>query len=234
MDIELRNILDANAPNFTEDFEDRTLSITSTVTCPRRFDERTRKTVPCTCASDACDSVASLLTFLAGPDGKHCGRCISLVLAPSSTQYLDQRAVMNDREGQIARVLRYPMPKLIALSIHCFINKEDYRSEFPFLKYAPLLTHLALNNCIIYMLPNAANLEFLGISWTHYRSSYHWGEKGVWPTLMPRLKVLKLNFPGLSLQCPKRFPELQTFDVRGYNFLWTRSAKPALSLTSPI
>ncbi|KIM26809.1 hypothetical protein M408DRAFT_312158 [Serendipita vermifera MAFF 305830] len=219
MDIELRNVVDANAPKFTEDFEDRILDIKPTVNCPKRltwFNKRMIKTMSCACEFNAYESVVSLLTFLAGPGGKYCRRWRSLVLVPSSLHYLNDEDFMQDREGRIGRVLRYPMPKLISVSIHYF--RDVHKPEFPLLAHAQSLTHLALNNCMVYTLPNAENLEFFGISLDHHLITKHWVKKEVWRTSMPRLKVLKVNSRDISLPCPESYPELRTLNLRGVMF----------------
>lgn len=212
MDIELRNVVDSAAPVFMEDIVSYEPITTSRPGCVTKVDEKTGQKTQCSCESDAYDCVVSLLIILAGPNGVHCARWRTLLLAPNSNspQYWDLRT----EDARVANILIYPTPKLTSLSMHYFYLESNQSTLiFP---YTPSLTHLALNDCILPSLPNGKSLEFLGLSWGSPRVIKYWNEGKIWRrTSAHRLKVLKLNCPSRSLPCPSSFPELQRLDLRG-------------------
>ncbi|KIM26818.1 hypothetical protein M408DRAFT_25088 [Serendipita vermifera MAFF 305830] len=225
LDIELRNLVNADAPNFTEDFEDRILDTPPTVICTARFDQTGKETLSCNCEVFAYEHIIHQLYILAGLYGHYCRRWRSLLLVPSSLDFLEEQK-LTDGDERLAYVLSYPTPKLVSLSIHHFIDADIPR--FPLFLHTPVLTHLALDNCLIDILPNAEKLEFLGVSWTHHLAIDHWDRNGVWHrrdqegvwqyTSMRCLKILKLNLPMRTLLRPSELPELRTLVLRGSRF----------------
>ncbi|KIM26817.1 hypothetical protein M408DRAFT_178000 [Serendipita vermifera MAFF 305830] len=218
MDIKLRNIvdIDPNAPKIMEVFEDHQPRPTPAAKCPTMVDKKSRWKKSCTCERSAYECVENILILLAGLDGRHCARWRSLILSPRTSQQHVRSDIGIVGDGRIAQMLLYPMPRLISLSMHTFMDKFSSGEQiFP---HVPSLTHVVLSDCMISKIPNAKNLVLLGISFKSLIISGAWYKEQVWRTSMPRLKVLKLNCPRFPLSCPENFPQLRTLELRGERF----------------
>ncbi|KIM26824.1 hypothetical protein M408DRAFT_25092 [Serendipita vermifera MAFF 305830] len=206
IDIELRNLLGSTAPPFVEDIEYRELDMSSTLICPRRIDKQTKKSLQCNCQAVAQECFLALLTVFTGYDGVYCARWRHLSLA------MDFPPMFRGEDQTIAIALSYPTPNLLS-----FVLQHPTSETLLFLPYAPSLTQLALNNCMVPSIPNAENLRFLGISFGKDMASEAL-EYMVFLESAKALTVLKLDLPELMTTFELDFPELQRLELRGRQF----------------